>query len=184
MSEVRYPAGGRFFYLPLCLGRRSGPSSSPSGKWMWPLTWVYTKVTEVCPTVDSGRGFPLSAYCSVPALDPPCPCNKLKALIARKCYLLIITTNIRCECDGWKSGGEGRYNDSLGLEGPGLETRWRRDFSDPSRGQPTLLYSGYWISFPGVKRSRRGANHTPACSSEVEYRYSYISPSLLCLPGT
>jgi hypothetical protein len=37
-----------------------------------------------------------------------------------------------------------------GLDGPGIECRWERDFphrSDGPRGSPSLLYSGYW-AFP------------------------------------
>ena len=40
-----------------------------------------------------------------------------------------------------------------GLDGPGIEYRWRRDFPHPSRpalGPPNLLYKGYRV-FPGGK---------------------------------
>ena len=40
-----------------------------------------------------------------------------------------------------------------GLDGPGIESRWRRDFPPPSRpalGPPSLMYNGYRI-FPGGK---------------------------------
>ena len=40
-----------------------------------------------------------------------------------------------------------------GLDGPGIESRWRRDFPHPSRpalGPPSLLYNGYRV-FPAGK---------------------------------
>ena len=53
---------------------------------------------------------------------------------------------------------------------------------DRSWGQPSLLYNGHRISFPGVKRSGRGLNHQPPSSGEVEERlelhiYSPSGPS-------
>ena len=35
-------------------------------------------------------------------------------------------------------------------------------------GPPSLLYNGYRVSFPGVKRPGRGADHPPPSSAEVE----------------
>ena len=43
-----------------------------------------------------------------------------------------------------------------GLDGPGIESRWGRDFPHLSRrpwGPPSLLYNGYQV-FPGVKGGR------------------------------
>jgi len=43
-----------------------------------------------------------------------------------------------------------------GLDGPGIESRWGRDFPHPSRttwGSPSLLYTGYRV-FPGDKAAR------------------------------
>jgi hypothetical protein len=57
-----------------------------------------------------------------------------------------------------------------GLDGPGIESRWGRDFSHTSRlalGPPSLLYNGYQV-FPGVKRPGRGADHPPPPSAEIE----------------
>jgi hypothetical protein len=62
---------------------------------------------------------------------------------------------------------------SYGLDSPGIEPRWRRDFPHPSRpalGPPSILYNGYRVSFPGVKRPRRGVNHPPLSSTEVKER--------------
>ena len=49
-------------------------------------------------------------------------------------------------------------------------------------GPPSLLYNGYRVSLPGVKRPERGVNHTPQTSAEVEervelYLYSSSGPS-------
>jgi hypothetical protein len=49
-----------------------------------------------------------------------------------------------------------------GLDGPGIESRWGRDFSQPSRpalGPTQPPINGYWFSFPGVKRPGRGVDH-------------------------
>jgi hypothetical protein len=45
-----------------------------------------------------------------------------------------------------------------GLDGPGIEFRWGRDFSHVSR--PSLLYNGYRV-VPGGKATGRDADHTP-----------------------
>jgi hypothetical protein len=58
-----------------------------------------------------------------------------------------------------------------GLDGPGIEFRWGRDFSQKSRlalgpTQPPVQ----WVPVlsRGVKRQRRGADHPPPSSAEVE----------------
>jgi hypothetical protein len=63
-----------------------------------------------------------------------------------------------------------------------LATGWTVRGSNPSGGeifrtrpdrpwgQPSLLYNGYRVFFPGVKRPRRGAEHPPPSSAEVKER--------------
>jgi hypothetical protein len=58
-----------------------------------------------------------------------------------------------------------------GLDGPGIESRWGRDFSHTSRAalgptQPPVQ----WLPgiSRGVKRPGRGADHPPPPSAEVE----------------
>jgi hypothetical protein len=51
-----------------------------------------------------------------------------------------------------------------GLDGPGIESRWGRDFSHTS-GPGLGLGTG---SFPGVKWLGCGADHPPPPSTEVE----------------
>ena len=53
---------------------------------------------------------------------------------------------------------------------------------DPSWGPPSLLYNGYRVSFPAIKRPGRGVNHTPPSNAEVKervelYLYSPCGPS-------
>jgi hypothetical protein len=63
-----------------------------------------------------------------------------------------------------------------GLDGPGNESRWGRDFSHTSRSalgptQPPVQ----WV--PGVNRPGRGADHPPPPRAEVENE-SYTSTPL------
>jgi len=81
--------------------------------------------------------------------------------------------NVRCVV--------GRYSVAdiaapYGLEGPGTECRWWRDFSHPSR---LALWPGL---FPGIKWPSRGVERTPSSSAEVKeivviHLYSPFVPS-------
>jgi hypothetical protein len=45
---------------------------------------------------------------------------------------------------------------------------------------PSLLFSWYWGSFPGVKQLENEVDHSPQCSTKVKKEWSYIStPPLL-----
>jgi hypothetical protein len=68
------------------------------------------------------------------------------------------------------------------LDGPGIESRWGRDFPHPSipalgPSQPPIK----WVPdlFPGVKRPGRGVSHPPPSSTEVKGRVELylFSPS-------
>jgi hypothetical protein len=71
------------------------------------------------------------------------------------------------------------------VDGPGIESRWGRDFSQPSR--PALGPTQPPIQcvpslFPGVKRPGRGVDHPPSSSARVKervelYLYSPSGPS-------
>jgi hypothetical protein len=67
-----------------------------------------------------------------------------------------------------------------GLGGPGIECRWGEVFRVcPYRpwGPPNLLYNGYRVSFPEVKRPGRGVNHPLPSSAEVKERVElYLHP--------
>jgi len=67
-----------------------------------------------------------------------------------------------------------RYCDSLlagrsGDRKPGEEEIFRT-FQDRPWGPHSLLYSGYRVSFPGVKRLGRGVDHHFPSSVEVKIR--------------
>jgi hypothetical protein len=67
-----------------------------------------------------------------------------------------------------------------GLEGPGMESRWRRDFSHSSRPPwgPPSLQNRYRVSFPEVKQQGPGVDHPLPSSVEVKERvelYLYAS---------
>jgi hypothetical protein len=58
-----------------------------------------------------------------------------------------------------------------GLDGPGIESRWQRDFLHPSRpawGPTSLLHNSYWVSFLRVKRPGRGVDHPRLSNAEVK----------------
>ena len=59
----------------------------------------------------------------------------------------------------WRS----RYSDSLrtGRSVDRIPVIAFRTYPDRLRGPTSLLYSGYRVSFPGVKRPGRGVNHPP-----------------------
>jgi hypothetical protein len=68
-----------------------------------------------------------------------------------------------------------------GLDGPGIESQWGRDFLHPF-SPPSLLQNGYQVSLLGVKRLGRGVDHPPSSSAEVServelYLYSLFGPS-------
>jgi hypothetical protein len=60
-----------------------------------------------------------------------------------------------------------------GLDGPGMESRWRQDFPQPSTPalgttQPPIQ----WVLglSPGVNRPGRGVDHPPPSSAQVKER--------------
>jgi len=80
-------------------------------------------------------------------------------------------------------------------EGQGLTGRTLRG-SNPSRGEffstcpgrplgpPSLLYNGYQVSFPGVKRPGYDLYHAPQSSAEVKGRVELYLYSTLSLHST
>jgi hypothetical protein len=71
------------------------------------------------------------------------------------------------------------------LDGPGIESRWGGEVfrirPHRPRGPPSLLYNGYQVSFPGVKRPGRGVHQALLFSAEVKervelYLYSPCEP--------
>ena len=60
-----------------------------------------------------------------------------------------------------------------GLDGPGIESRWGRDFPTTVQtglGAHPASYTFGTGSFPGLKRSGRGVNHPTPFSTEVKER--------------
>jgi len=67
-----------------------------------------------------------------------------------------------------------------GLGGLAIESRCGvkilRTHPDWPWGSPSLVYSGYWVSFLGVKRPGRGVDH-PMVGSRLKSRAKLYSPS-------
>jgi hypothetical protein len=72
------------------------------------------------------------------------------------------------------------------MDGPGIESRWGGEIFSTRPNRPwdltSLLYNGYRVSFPGVKRPGRGVDHPPSSSAEDKervklYLYSPSGPS-------
>ena len=106
--------------------------------------------------------------------------NKEGSNIVRhsKCILC----NLLWKHVGWDSSvGIGTL---YGLDGPGIEPRWGRDFLHlPQTGPPSLLYNGYRVFLPGVKRPGRGIDQPHQSSAEVKERvelYLYSPFGGLC----
>jgi hypothetical protein len=75
-----------------------------------------------------------------------------------------------------------------GLDGPGSNPGGGggeifRTRPDQPRALSSLLYDGYRVSFPGVKRSGHGVNHSPSSSAEVKERVELYIYSPLGLHG-
>ena len=65
-----------------------------------------------------------------------------------------------------------------GLEGPGIESRWVRDFpllSRPALGPPSLLHNGYRLFLGGKERPGRDADPSTPSSAVVKKESSYTS---------
>jgi len=70
-----------------------------------------------------------------------------------------------------------------GLDGPGIESWWGENFrTHPGRswGPARLLFNGYRVSFPQVKRPGRDVDHPSPHSDKVKERVElYLWPVLL-----
>jgi hypothetical protein len=70
-----------------------------------------------------------------------------------------------------------------GLDGPGIKSRGGKIFrSRPDRpwGQLSLLYNGYLVYFPGVKRPERKVDHPPPSIARVKERVELYLSGPLC----
>jgi len=73
-----------------------------------------------------------------------------------------------------------------GLDGPEIEARQCRGFSHRSRptlGPTSLLYNGYRVSFPGVKRPGRGVDHALRLAPRLKKKQCFTFIPSLVLHG-
>jgi hypothetical protein len=79
-----------------------------------------------------------------------------------------------------------KYATGYGLDGPGIEPRWGRDFFAHVQTGPGAHPASWTMdtgSFPGVKQPGRGAEHPTPFSAEVTNEWSYTSTPSLGLRG-
>ena len=100
-------------------------------------------------------------------------------------YLIAVqfkTVIIRCNTDMWAGITQSLYGLAMGWKVRGLNPGGGEIFhTRPHRrwGLPSVLYSGYRVSLPGVNQPGSGVNHPLRSSAEVKERvdlYLY-SPS-------
>jgi hypothetical protein len=71
-----------------------------------------------------------------------------------------------------------------GLDGPGIESRWGRDFPiQTGSGAYPASYTMDTGSFQGVKRPGRGVDHSPLSNAEVKERIGLYLYSPVGLRG-
>jgi hypothetical protein len=73
-----------------------------------------------------------------------------------------------------------------GLDDPGIQSLWKARFSAPFRlalGSTQSPVQEYRVSFPGVKRPVRSAEHKPPYRTEVKERVAYTSTPRLSFHG-
>ena len=98
------------------------------------------------------------------------------------CRLMMV--RFRAKPSGQECGRDSSVGKATryGLDGPGIECRWWREFPQPSRTalgptQPPIQ----WVPglYQRVKRPGRGLDHRPPSSAEVKERVEiYLSPPL------
>ena len=76
-------------------------------------------------------------------------------LQASFCQLSDVVTKVMQQSALGAGGYSVRIATGYGLDGPGMESRWKRDFphlSRPAWGPPSLLYNVYRVSLRGAWR--------------------------------
>ena len=83
----------------------------------------------------------------------------------------VIQYTVYTKMQGKSRNSSGGMAIRYGLDGPGIESRWREYFPHPFQTGPGAHPTSYTMgteSFPGVKRPGRGAEPPPPSSAEVE----------------
>jgi hypothetical protein len=113
---------------------------------------------------------------SVAYYPPFPPWQRKQQMLQRHCFLLVKINVITClktplhivSLQEYGPGSVVGISTGYGLDGPGIESRWGRDFphlSRPTLGPTSLLYNGYQV-FPGGKE-RPGRNADPSTLSSA-----------------
>ena len=89
----------------------------------------------------------------------------------------------------WEPGSVVGTATGYGLDGPGIESWWGRDYPrtcpDQHWGPPSLLYNGYRVFPRGKERPGRDADPSPPSSAVVMKGYRYTStPTMGCTACT
>jgi hypothetical protein len=107
----------------------------------------------------------------VPSRPSMCDLPYAKRHWNRFCYKYCYVQSVQRLATGWTVRGSNPGGGEI------FRTRPDRPW-----GLPSLLYNGYRVSFPEVKRPGRGVDHPPTSSAEVKervelYLYSLSGPS-------
>jgi hypothetical protein len=73
--------------------------------------------------------------------------------------------------------GRSRFRILAGAEG----VLFAPTLPDQPWGPPSLLYNGYLLSLPGIKRSGSEVYHSPPSNTDVKNAWSYTSSASICL---
>ena len=107
-------------------------------------------------------------------------CNLHSARVSSPFHVFYVSRPTLITKIMWDILHSGRSEDRIPLGGDTFRIRPYRPW-----GPPSLLYNGYRVSSPVVKRPGRGVNHPPPSSAEVKervelYLYSPLGLHSLC----